>query len=62
MTEYRQYQERRRLRLRPDRKARPIGMQTLALVNGVQALAKLRARIDELRDREEEGTCQQTEE
>jgi hypothetical protein len=37
-------------------------MQTLALVNGVQALAKLRARIDELRDREEEGKCQQTEE
>jgi hypothetical protein len=52
MTEYQQYQERRRLHLRPDRKALPFAIRALALVNGV---AKLQARIDALREQEEDG-------
>jgi len=44
-----------RQRLRPDRKALPLGIQALALVNGVRALAKLQARVDDLREQEEDG-------
>ena len=41
--------------MRPDRKALPLGIQALALVNGVRALAKLQARVDDLREQEEDG-------